>query len=429
VEEHKNYLKKDSLEILRKSKPYLDSIDHKKNRFKWHNPLTGYTYSNSNNNWKLGYDIPLSAISFNTVQGYNGKIKVQYRKSNEETGKFWRIGTEWQCGIDENKGRISAETLIRFNKISKPILRVSTGRKVVQYDENQAISPLLNYLSSLFFENNFAKFYEKEFFDISFKNEFWNGFYGSFSLGYEKRMTLINHSNLVYINYDDKEYTSNNPIAPAVSGDLTFNNHRGVAFSLETDIVFGQKYMSLPNYKLGYSDQKYPKLSLRISGLFGSSESDYNHMHFSAKINQSISLRNKGITDYILKAGIFNSNSAFMDYYHPKSNETFVRSNGLENFQLLPYYSRSTNKSYAEIHLTHDFKKWILGKVPLVRWLQSSLETSFHLNMSETLAPYYETSVGIKNLGFGKYRFLRIDYVRAFQHGFKADGVIFGFSF
>jgi hypothetical protein len=49
--------------------------------------------------------------------------------------------------------------------------------------------------------------------------------------------------------------------------------------------------------------------------------------------------------------------------------------------------------------------------------------------MSETLAPYYETSVGIKNLGFGKYRFLRIDYVRAFQHGFKADGVIFGFSF
>ena len=429
IEEHQNYLNKDSLEILKKSKPYLDSIDQKENRFKWHSLFSGYTYSNRYNDWRIKYNITISAISYNTVQGYNGKVKIGYRKNNEETGKYWRIGTEWQYGIAEKKGRVAAETFIRFNKISKPTLRIATGRKVLQFDKNEAISPLLNNLSSLFFKRNFAKFYEIEFLDVAFKKEWWNGFYGSFSLGYEKRMTLTNHSDLVFVNYDDKEFTTNNPIAPNLSGDLTFINHRGVTFSLETEIVFGQKYMSLPNLKLGYSDEKYPRLLLGVTGLFGSSESDYNHTHWFAKINQSIRLRNKGVMDYVLKGGVFDSNNAFMDYYHPKSNETFVRSNGLEKFQMLPFYSRSTNKNYAEFHIAHDFKKWILGKIPLIRWLQSSLETSFHLNVTDQLAPYYETSLGLKNLGFGKYRFFRIDYVRAYQNGFKEDGVVFGFSF
>jgi hypothetical protein len=40
--------------------------------------------------------------------------------------------------------------------------------------------------------------------------------------------------------------------------------------------------------------------------------------------------------------------------------------------------------------------------------------------------PYREFTVGLDNLGFGKIKFLRIDYIRSYQKGFQGDGVIFG---
>jgi len=43
--------------------------------------------------------------------------------------------------------------------------------------------------------------------------------------------------------------------------------------------------------------------------------------------------------------------------------------------------------------------------------------------------PYQEMSIGINNIGWKKYRFLRVDYVRSYQSGFVNDGVLFGISF
>jgi hypothetical protein len=43
--------------------------------------------------------------------------------------------------------------------------------------------------------------------------------------------------------------------------------------------------------------------------------------------------------------------------------------------------------------------------------------------------PYSEFSIGLDNLGFGKFRFFRFDYVRAYQGGYRGDGVVFGLKF
>lgn len=40
--------------------------------------------------------------------------------------------------------------------------------------------------------------------------------------------------------------------------------------------------------------------------------------------------------------------------------------------------------------------------------------------------PYSEFTIGLYNLGFGKFKFFRFDYVRSYQSGFKGDGVVFG---
>ncbi len=55
-EEITNYTRKDSIQNVRESKVYMDSIDAKGNKFKIHKILTGYNYKNSYEKWSFNYD-------------------------------------------------------------------------------------------------------------------------------------------------------------------------------------------------------------------------------------------------------------------------------------------------------------------------------------------------------------------------------------
>ncbi len=52
-----------------------------------------------------------------------------------------------------------------------------------------------------------------------------------------------------------------------------------------------------------------------------------------------------------------------------------------------------------------------------------------HLLSTAEGRPYTEYSVGLDNIGWGKYRFLRVDYVQSQGLGSRTDGAfIFGLS-
>ena len=53
----------------------------------------------------------------------------------------------------------------------------------------------------------------------------------------------------------------------------------------------------------------------------------------------------------------------------------------------------------------------------------------FHQLNIPNMKPYQEFTVGFDNIGWGKFRFLRVDYVRSYQNGYQGDGVMFGFKF
>jgi hypothetical protein len=61
--------------------------------------------------------------------------------------------------------------------------------------------------------------------------------------------------------------------------------------------------------------------------------------------------------------------------------------------------------------------------------LQWNLIGTFHQINVPDRKPYQEVGVGFGNIGFGKFRFLRVDYVRAYQGGFVGDGFMFGLQF
>ena len=429
-EEKKDYLLKDSIKETRKSKKYLDSLDKENNPIKITSLFTGYTYRNSFKDWSISINSPLTTISYNTVQGRNTTTTINYFNSLNKTGKWIQAGANLNYSMSEKKIRPVFYFTKKWNSIQRPRMFISVGQKINQFNERNPISKFHNTIYSLFLKENYLKIYEKSFSKISYSQEILNGLYISGSLEYASRKPLFNTSNFVVFGRDIP-FQSNNPIDPT-NFTAPFNSHNIASLNIGTSIVFDQKYVSYPNRKINFNNSRYPSLSIRYRKNFGSNVSEYNSDVLISNIRQNISMGNLGEFNYNIRSGIFfeKKDIAFMDYLHAKGNQLkLAPSNRNSSFGLLNYYKFSTNDKYAEVHLEHNFKGRLLRNIPLLNTLNFHVVANTKGLFTGGRKPYSEFSLGLDNIGIGKWRFLRIDYVRSNFNGKKGDGFLFGISF
>ncbi|HRN99699.1 MAG TPA: DUF5686 family protein, partial [Flavobacterium sp.] len=165
---------------------------------------------------------------------------------------------------------------------------------------------------------------------------------------------------------------------------------------------------------------------------FAASSKELEFQKVSARIQYDIELGNKGLLGLNSRAGkFFNADGInFADYQHFNGNLTHVGQTEryLNVFNLLPYYTASTNDQYVESHLEWDDRGFIMNKIPLLNKLQSTLVLGFHHLAIPQMKPYMEYTVGLNKLGIGKAKFLRVDYIRNQQGENSSDGVIFGLT-
>lgn len=432
-EEQSDYTLKDSIQEIRKSKTYLDSVDRVNNRFKISNLFFGYTYNQSYKDKSLSFTAPLLGIQYNTLQGWRPKMSVTYRRDVDSLGKTWTAGLTSEYGNSDQRVRTTGSFTYLFNRRSRPYLQLSGGTELTQFNRNNPISTLINSISTLFFENNFLKAYDRTFGEIYFSNEWLNGFRFYSSISYERRRPVFNQADFVIIGDDEDVFTSNNPLLPNDFETPPFEAHNLMKINLNARISFNQKYISLPDRKFNLPNEKYPILWLRYTqGLAGSS-SDYHFQQLEARLLQDAKLGNKGVLSYQLAGGQFFSADgiSFADYKHFNGNQTHIGSSDTytDVFNFLPYYALSTNEEYAYLHIEHNFKGYLLNKIPLLQKLNYNLVAGVHVLSTVNQKPYSEYTIGIDNLGFGKFRFLRLDYIRNYQDGFITDGFIFGLKF
>ena len=433
-EEVLDYKKKDSIQTLRKSEKYLDSIDAKNNKFKIQKLLMGYSYQNSYKKYRFSYDGlgGLASSGFNTVQGYYINSGLSFRKWDDEKNTHKNLSTNFNYGFAEDKLRITAEYFQKFNNTNDAYLKLEGGSKVTQFNVNEPISPFINTQSTLFFKDNYAKLYAKDFAKATFGQELFNGFYINAAIEYAHRKPLENNTNYSLIK-KDKLYTSNDPQNPENYTTNSFASHHLTKFGFGFMIRFGQKYISRPDGKINLNNDNYPSLTFSyLKGMFGSTDNlNFDKIVGQLKYNKSIS--NKGELKTTLKAGKFLDvkDISFIDYQHFNGNETHILTfNSAERFNLLPYYSHSTNNQYLETHIEHDFKGYILNKIPLLNKLQWNTIVGYHQVAIPNQKPYQEFSIGLDKIGFGKYKFLRIDYVKAYNGSqYISDGFMFGLKF
>ncbi len=428
-EERTDYTKKDSIQILQESKPYLDSIDRGNNKFKL-GDILGYTYQNSHKDYRVGFDIPLLGTQFNTVQGYNTKANIFFSKNYDDFNRFFRANATLQYGFSDKRLRATGSLLYKFNSISNSFLMLSGGVSTEQFNPAEPISPLINSVSTLFFEDNYMKLYEKSYVALNYSEELFNGFRAYAGVSYERRKALFNTTDQVFINEDDDAYTSNNPLGETAFGIAPFETHNIIKGNITFRINFAQEYLSYPDRKFNVGNDKYPTLLLGYEKGFGATNSDYDFDQIKASIYQSFSIKDKGRFRYNLKGGKFANakGTAFMDYQHFNGNQTHVSTEGnyTNVFNNLDYYSMSTKDAYAEGHIEHDFNGFILGKIPLLNKLNFNLVLGAHALAVPDSKPYQEFTVGVDNIGWGKWRFLRVDYIRSYQSGFQSDAILFG---
>ncbi|MNK07625.1 hypothetical protein D3C87_255400 [compost metagenome] len=439
-EEKEDYDKKDSLQEVRNTKAYMDESDSARNRFSWLSPALGYTYHNTYKNWQASYTGIAKRLGFNSVQAYSlapGFYFTQF--DNPEHTSYTTIGTDLNYGFAEKRFRATGTISRKLNNFSKRIITLRGGSDIEQFNPEKPINRIVNSISTLFFKDNYMKLFDHDFIRLSYEEEVINGIYLYGTIEYTRKRSLFNNTKFSTLKDLYDPYTSNNPLLlydPALMNDNTiaaFQKHHMYKASIATRISFGQKYRTRPDGKENIFNDKYPKLFLKYEKGFASNIGDYNFDHISAKVTYDLTIGNKGELSTSFRAGkFFNSdNIAFTDYMHFNGNQTYVgRSERyLRVFNLLPYYSHSTNDAYFEGHMEHNFQGFFTNSLPVIDKLNYYLVAGYHVLATTDRSPYMEFTIGLDNVGWGKARFLRIDYIRSYESGFIRDGVIFGLTF
>jgi hypothetical protein len=432
-EEKNDYVKKDELEAVTSTEAYKDSLDKQNNRFRLLAPIIGYNYNNTNENWTLSYTGIIRKLGFNTVQAYHLAPSFYFTKRNPDKLTYTTFGTDLNYGFAEKRFRAMGTISRKFNNTTNRIVTINGGNTIEQFNPERPINRIVNSISTLFFRDNYMKLYDNSFLRLSYQEEPVNGIYLFGTIEYTQRRSLFNNTDFSTLKDKYDPYTSNNPLAPLDYTSPAFLKHHMYKTSISASFFPGQKYQMRPSGKYNVEETGLPKIFLKYEKGFEASVKDYNFDHLSARVTYDVTFGNKGRLGTSFRGGtFFNSGDiAFTDFRHFNGNQTYVGKSEryLNVFNLLPYYTHSTNDKYLETHIEHNFNGFITNSIPLLNKLDYHLVAGYHLLNVPERNPYMEFTVGLDNVGFGKFRFLRVDYVRSYESGFKAHGVVLGLTF
>lgn len=428
ADEIRVYYEGDSLEALRTSKPYLDSIDRLSNKLTALKLLlTGYEVYKRYDSLRYGINPVISFLQFNHVEGmvidaepYFQKI---LRRSNYLVGANLRYGT----ASEQIYGKLKYHH--QFNYRNYRRLEVTGGHYVSQFNPDDPIAPAINSSYALFDKRNFMRIYEKTFGAAAYQQEVSNGVFVRGSVEYAQRNPLNNATDYSWSGKEDRKLKPNSPPGFPV------NPSRALIAEIKLRLRINQKYETFPHRKR-MMGSVWPTFFITYRKGIEALGSDVNFDFVGAGVSYDLNFGMLGVTRLDSDAGIFiNSRSMqFYDFQHFNGNLTglinlptaspfyavdFSRPR-LNNFGALDYYSHSTNEAFVKVHAEHQFKGFITNKIPLIRKLRWYTLIGANFLYSEPLDDYTELYVGVENI----LKVLRVDVVASYRYGERIVPVV-----
>ena len=427
IKEKSSFVKKDS--FLRKSLTprYLDSVRDSRRKFKVRQLIFGKTYNYSVDSilqfefFSIPTLVNPNAFSFNTVDGLRMELPFNYYKA-DSTGRTLRLVPHMAYAFLREKLDASFTYSQRFRGLSNSWLTASMGTTTADFNRNSSMPTFTNEFYTLFLEDNYKKFYRRDFLQLVYSRDLANGLTWSEMVEYSDNSPLSNHSSFTFFDNKNKVFSPNTPENQALQA-AQLESHQTFALGFQMEYTPHNRYRILDHKKI-YAGSKYPTFTLGYKSAFSSvfgSDSRFDHLWLG--IRQKIDYGFDNHFSWQVHAGKFLNNDClyFEDFQHFNTQSTnFVFSSTENSFRLLPFYQFSTSRQYAEAHFNFQTYRLILKQLPVIK----------NTSMSEILFVNYLTTPEIKNYVEAGYGFsnlfllLGAEVIVGFENGsYKSVGL------
>ena len=429
ADEVADYIRKDSLELVRKDPHYIDSLDKIRNKFNVPGAmLIGQTFFAETKRVSFSIRPITEQVSFNIVEGLvinTGATWIKRLDSSVISKRSITVEPNLRYGFLNKHFNAHLKVIYTFGTRYASSVSLSGGKRVFQFNNNSPIGLRGNTLSSLLGENNRLKIYEAWYLRGSFIKGIGHGFTWTAAFQYQDRMPLDNRTDYTWNNKANKEYTPNYPNEIV---DQNIQRHQAFTVLFGINWQPGTRYIELPDQKINIGS-KYPVFSLQyIKGInnFLSSDEDFSRWKFTMR--DDINFKLLGRFYYRVGFGGFfdHKKVEVPDYQHFNGNQSTFATEYLNSFQLLPIYQFSNlSNFYSLVHIEHNFNGFLTNKIPGIRKLNLYLvvgANGFYINNPGN---YYEVFAGFDNI----FKRLRVDFVQSFLNGkLSKSGFRIGFG-
>jgi hypothetical protein len=406
--EVKSYRIQDSVRIVKQEKMDKDSARNDSTTFKALHLLTGYTYKFKNRN-DLTFESPASSLAYNTVEGYVFDVALEWKKRwAQQYEASIKPLARYAFGREKLLGTLQGTLGNR-----KWNATLEGGTYVQQFNGNNPISPGLNSLTTLLFEQNFLKNYQKQFLRAEYTYRYLGDIL-SLTTGLElaRRNALNNlEKPQKYIDWKTRSYTPNTPENAELS-DTSFPEHRALLWNVNVSLRPWQKY-AIRNGQKRYWYNKGPTFLIGFKHAIPVDDTSPDYTLLEGSIRQNLDTGPRSNLRLAVGGGGFLSQKRmyFPDYRHFMGNEFFFQNGDiLTSFRMLPYYEYSTAQRFLQGHAVWSSQRFVLTRLPFVRLAGLSELVQVHYLSTPTAKNYTELVYGLD----GIIRLFRVEVVGQF---------------
>lgn len=430
-DEIEDYQKKDSLYARDTSSAYRDSMRRLRNKFSAGDVLfNGYYYASKGYKHTLRTNHLFNGlVTYNNVEGLaiTPKIWTGHRvgkgRINTVIGGRYGFGNTHYNGF----GRISyrqsdPKWLTRYWEAG-----IEGGKYLYQFNPKSTVETVYNTVSILAYGKNLMKLYERYTAAGFYRTNLGNGLRFEVKGGFQRRLPVQNTSFFSFVNDESVRWESN---VPAPLQGAVWEVHNAALVKAEIAYRPGFKYVQYPKFKSPRRG-KWPEFMLSyakgIPNLLDS-KVDFDKWRFS--VADYVGMKLLGSIEYNIAVGGFLTSNyvSIPDMMHVADNELFLASPYLSGFQLAPYYMYSnTAELYGEAHVEYNLNGLLTNKIPLFRKLRWNLVLGTNTLYISQNNYYTEAFASIDNIGYKFLRFLRVDFVKSWDHtGRNSFGIRLG---
>lgn len=423
-DEKEDYKIKDSIYARYTSPEYRDSMRRRGNKFSPGDIITG-GFFHATKEYKSTIrtnSLINGMVTYNVVEGLvvNPKVKTTHRVDSSRY-----IYTSGAVRYGFGNTHLNIYERISFKKYDRKWLTrnweagIEGGKYIFQFNQVSTVTPLYNTFTTLAYGKNIMKLYERYTAAAFYTQNFGNGFSWGLKGGFQRRIPLANTTLYTWANNNPEKWTPNTP-APLV-GNL-WEEHNAVLVKASISYKPGVRYIQYPKFK-SPTNSVWPLFTASyekgIPNILNS-KTDFDKWRFS--VEDYVNMKLFGALEYNLSVGGFLNNkyASLPDMMHVADNELAIAAPYLAGFQLAPYYQFSNVAPlYGEAHTEYNLNGLLTNKIPFLRrarWNLVVANNTLYINQNNY---YTEVSVGIDNLGFSIFRFLRVDVVRGWDNARK----------